>query len=158
MLGQNTKTKLKKPMENKAAKKLLFITGAGASASLTKKDSPTSFNFSYGEYQTLPLGDELIQRIVACKSKSICWLASLFCWRLVNNFERDWQTRFFDFAKKVEEFWLSKQETIKEIFSKESDRQNGNFLKEKLGQKNYETFRETFFSLCLRIHKTTQST
>ncbi len=132
-------------MENKAAKKLLFITGAGASASLTKKDSPIYFYFSYGKYQTLPLGEELIGRIIAYKSKSLCWLLSLFCWRLVNNFERDWQTRFFDFAKKVEEFWLSKQETIKEIFSKESDRQNGNFLKEKLGQKNYETFRETFF-------------
>lgn len=121
-------------MTKNSTKKLLFVTGAGASASLTKKDSVISGRFDSGKYQTLPLGNELIQRIVAYKSKSLCWLVSLFCWRLVNDFAENWQTTFFEFVAKVEKFW---PENITDFYqpcgsnSEERDKIIENFLKEK---------------------------
>ncbi len=67
-------------------KKILIITGAGASKSLTTsltKEEKVDL-IGYGGFREMPTGDELIQNISSYQDKSIVWLNAYLCYTFLN--------------------------------------------------------------------------
>jgi hypothetical protein len=83
-------------------KKILIITGAGASKSLTHS-LPEKDKVAYigvGNFRELPTGAELIQQIVTYQDKSVVWLIAYFCYSYC---KKDINSdKFLYFAYKIE--------------------------------------------------------
>ena len=80
-----------------------IILGAGASRSLMEEEPPQLILF---RTSPLPLGDELVKRIISYRKKSITWYLSYILYNLICDFKSEQQMiDFFVFAREIERYW-----------------------------------------------------